>query len=147
MDRTGQIRTFRDLEVWQLSMDVVVETYGTATKLPRSEQYELSGQMRRSAVSIPSNVAEGHTRRGRAYLNHVRIALGSTAELDTQIEIAVRLGYLAASDVSNVVQMNGRVGQMLYRLSESLRRERWVVASSLVVLACAGCVALLSIVG
>jgi four helix bundle protein len=64
MTRAGQIRSFRDLEVWKLSMDLVVETYAVAMKLPRSEQYELSGQIRRSVVSIPSNIAEGHTRRG-----------------------------------------------------------------------------------
>jgi hypothetical protein len=85
--------------------------------------------------------------RGRAYRNHVRIALGSTAELDTQLEAAVRLGFLTASDVANVLQVNARVGQMLYRLSESLGRELWVAGSSLALLAGATCAALLRVLG
>jgi four helix bundle protein len=128
-------------------MDLVVETYAVAMKLPRSEQYELSGQIRRSVVSIPSNIAEGHTRRGGAYRNHVRIALGSTSELDTQLEIAVRLGLIDGSDIAPVLQMNVRVGQMLYRLSESLRRERWMTVSSLVLLACASGLAFVRMLG
>ena len=123
-------------------MDVVVETYVSASKLPRSEEYGLSSQIRRSAVSVPSNIAEGHTRRGRAYRHHVRVALGSMAELDTQIEIAIRLGFLTVSDVANVVQMNTRVAQMLYRLSDSLRREQWATGYSLLLVAAAGCAAL-----
>ena len=59
----AQIRTFRDLEVWTLGMELVLETYAAAAKLPRSEQYELSSQLRRCVVSVPSNIAEGHTRR------------------------------------------------------------------------------------
>jgi four helix bundle protein len=89
-----EIKSFRDLDVWRLGMDLVVETYRVVSALPRSELYELSGQIRRAVMSIPSNVAEGHTRRGRAYRNHVRIALGSSAERETQIEAAIRLGLL-----------------------------------------------------
>jgi hypothetical protein len=74
-------------------------------------------------------------------------SLGSTAELDTQLEAAVRLGFLTASDVANVLQVNARVGQMLYRLSESLGRELWVAGSSLALLAGATCAALLRVLG
>ena len=147
MTRATEIRTFRDLDVWKLAMDMVVETYDAATKLPGSEQYGLSSQIRKSAVSIPSNIAEGHTRRGRAYWNHVRIALGSNAELDTQLEIAVRLRLLSANDIATLTEINVRVGQMLYRLSESLKREQWVVGSGFALLICVGCATLMRIFG
>jgi four helix bundle protein len=142
-----QIKTFRDLDVWKLGMELVLETYAVAMKLPASEQYELSRQLRRAAVSIPSNIAEGHTRRGRAYRNHVRIALGSMAELETQVEAAIRLGFLTSSNVAGLLQTNARVGQMLFRLSASLTRAQWTVNSSLALLACAGCAALLGLLG
>jgi hypothetical protein len=77
----------------------------------------------------------------------VRIALGSTSELDTQLEIAVRLGLIDGSDIALVLQMNVRVGQMLYRLSESLRRERWMTVSSLVLLVCASGLAFVRMLG
>ena len=147
MTRPTEIRTFRDLDVWKLAMDMVVETYEAATRLPRSEQYELSSQIRKSAISVPSNIAEGHTRRGRAYLNHVRIALGSNAELDTQLEVAVRVGLLTASDIRALTEMNTRVGQMLYRLSESLKREQWIVGSGFAMLMCLGCATLIRMFG
>ena len=147
MSANEQIRSCRDLDVWKVAMDVVVETYQATRRFPNSEQYGLSGQMRRSALSVPSNVAEGHARRGRAYRNHVRTALGSAAELDTQIEAAVRLGFLTAADAANLVQMNTRVTQMLFRLSASLRRNRWVVGASLTLVAFTSWAALFRLFG
>ena len=117
---SGVIRSFRDLDVWRMSMDLVVAIYGLAQALPQSERFELSAQLRRSAISIPSNVAEGHARRGKAFRNHVVIALGSQAELDTQIELAVRLGYLRPPDTLPCVDALGRIGQMLHGLERSL---------------------------
>jgi len=82
-----KIISFRDLEPWQLGMNLVVSIYRATEALPRSELYGLISQMCRAAVSIPSNIAEGHARRSDgAYLNHLRIALGSQAELLTEIE-------------------------------------------------------------
>ena len=86
-------------------MDLVVTAYELAEKLPRSERFGLGAQIRRAAVSIPSNVAEGHAAGARQrYLNHVRIAAGSLAELDTQIDIATRLAFLSAEDVGIAAQ-------------------------------------------
>jgi four helix bundle protein len=117
----AHIDSFRELEVWQVSMDLVVECYRLTAGYPPEERFALSRDTHRSAVSIPSNVAEGHNRHAlRAYLNHVNIALGSAAELETQIEIALRLGYLTASDVRAVSAKVKRVGQMLRRLQQSL---------------------------
>ena len=125
-----EIRSFKDLEVWNAAMDLVIVVYGLAAALPASERYELSAQVRRSSVSIPSNIAEGHARRGRAYRNHVLIALGSTAELETQLEVAVRLKFLTPADVQEAVDLMARVGQMLHGLARALRRRTLVTVGS-----------------
>jgi four helix bundle protein len=121
----GPLSTFRNLDVWQLAMEVVVASYTVAERFPRHELYGLGQQVRRSAVSIPSNVAEGHNRHAtRAYLNHVNIALGSQAELETQVEVAIRLRYVTPSDVSGLLDDLTRVGQMLHGLQRKLEATR-----------------------
>ena len=121
-----RILSYRDLEVWNVGMDLVLEVYALIRELPSSERYALSAQLRRSTVSIPSNVAEGYARRGKAYRNHVRIALGSLAELETQIEVAVRLRLFSTSRVAAAVELAKRVGQMLHGLLRSLLRQQIV---------------------
>src|SRR4029079_17412187 len=95
----AEIVSFRDLDVWNVAMDLVVTTYGVVERLPASEQFALSAQMRRAVVSIPSNIAEGHSggTDGR-FLHHVRIARGSLAELETQLEAALRLHFVSAEE-------------------------------------------------
>ena len=99
------VRTYRDLLVWQKAIDLVTEVYALTRRLPKSEIFGLSDQMRRAAVSVPSNVAEGqarqHTREFRQFLH---IALGSLAELDTQLVIAHRLKYLTSQDVAKLTE-------------------------------------------
>ncbi len=87
--------SYRKLRVWQRSMDLVEEIYRLCDQLPSDEKYGLISQMRRSAVSIPSNIAEGK-RRGsdRELLRYLRIAFGSGAELETQIEVCIRVGHI-----------------------------------------------------
>jgi four helix bundle protein len=116
----SEIVSFRDLDVWNVGMDLVVTVYDVASRLPQTERYELSAQIRRAVVSIPSNVAEGYAYRGRRYLHHVRIALGSLAELDTQLEAAVRLGLLGPDVVAGVGGQLDRTGQLLHGLLRSL---------------------------
>ena len=130
------IPSFRDLEVWQLGMDLVVDVYLATERLPSAERYGLTSQIRRAGVSIPSNVAEGHARgNDGAYLNHVRIALGSQAELGTGIELASRLGFLASVQADTLLGDIDRVRQMLHGLKRSLdRRRRARVASTTAVL-------------
>ncbi|HEX3144767.1 MAG TPA: four helix bundle protein [Pyrinomonadaceae bacterium] len=83
-----QIRSFRDLRVWQAGIDLVRSVYELTLNFPRSEVYGLASQMQRAAVSIPSNIAEGHAREStKEYLHHLSIAQASLAELETQIEI------------------------------------------------------------
>jgi four helix bundle protein len=120
-DCVAKINSYRDLDVWQVAMELVVDTYLILKRLPMDERFGLTSQGRRCAVSIPSNVAEGHNRHAdRVYLNHVNIALGSLAELETDLEIAVRLKYLAPGDVAPLLAKADRVGRMLRRLQQSL---------------------------
>lgn len=116
--------SFRDLKVWQLGMDLVVRVYSVTQTFPTAERYGLCSQMRRASLSIPSNVAEGHARREGAYLNHVRISLGSQAELLTQVEVARRLGYVSDQEALSLDQEIDRIRQLLHGLRRSLERER-----------------------
>jgi four helix bundle protein len=118
----GTIRSFRDLEAWKTAMDLVLTTYTLAKKLPAAERFELGAQLRRAAVSIPSNIAEGNAcGPRRRYLNHLRIAIGSLAELDTQLEIAGRLELLPASDTVVAKQQLATTARLLHGLVRSLR--------------------------
>jgi four helix bundle protein len=95
------VNSFRDLRVWQAGMDLVETVYRLSESFPAKEMYGLTNQMRRCAVSIPSNIAEGHTREhSKEYLHHISIAQASLAELQTQLEIAARLKYLSDEELS-----------------------------------------------
>jgi four helix bundle protein len=116
--------TFRDLEAWQKGMDLVEACYRMTTSFPKTELYGLTSQLRRAAVSIPSNLAEGHCRRSTgAYGNHVSIALGSHGELQTCMEIAIRLGFLPAAERVRLIAQSDTVGRLLYGLYRSLNRK------------------------
>ena len=113
-------RSFTELDVWQRSMDLVDAAYTCTKKLPRDE-FDLRRQIRDAAVSIPANIAEGYRRRRRqAYQNHVSIAMGSHAELQTELEIAFRNNLLDRAEGQPATELCDRVGAMLYRLYESL---------------------------
>ena len=119
------ILSFRDLEVWQLAMQLVVNVYQASERFPPAERFGLTSQIRRAAVSIPSNIAEGHARRSDGvYLNHVKIALGSQAELGTQIEVASRLGFLERDATKALLGEIDCVRRMLHRLRRSLEHRR-----------------------
>jgi len=118
------ITSYRDLEAWQLGMDLAEAVYGLTRTFPREELFGLTSQLRRAAVSIPSNVAEGHRHKGAAYRRYVVIALGSHAECETQLELAVRLKLTAAEQVAPVNVLATRVGQVLHGLARSLPRDR-----------------------
>ena len=90
------MRSHKDLNVWKLSIGFVSKIYRLTRELPAEEQYGLSSQMRRSAISIPSNIAEGAARNSsKEYMQFLYISLGSVAEIETQLDIAERLGYIA----------------------------------------------------
>ena len=116
---------FRDLRVWQQGMDLVEQMYGVSRDFPKHEIYGLSSQMRRAAVSIPANIAEGHIRRQpRAYLNYVSIALGSLAELQTELELARRLGYISPQQHSSIETQTAALARQLQALRNSLSGAR-----------------------
>jgi len=117
------IRSHRDLDVWKDAMRLVELAYRLTDTLPAREQFGLCQQMRRAAVSIPSNIAEGHSRHTRpAYVNHLRIALGSQAEFETQLELTVRLGLASAAAAKDCEQQTALVGRRLHALVQSLER-------------------------
>jgi four helix bundle protein len=116
-----KVRHYQELIVWQKAMDLVEEVYKVCRSFPREEIYGLTSQLRRAAVSIPSNVAEGQGRRTTAdFLRHLSIAYGSLLEVETQILIATRLNYLAQGNCSKVLKMAGEVGRLLNGLMSSL---------------------------
>jgi len=112
---------YRKLETWQYSMTFVEHCYRVTQRFPREEMYGLTSQLRRAAVSIPSNVAEGYCRRStKVYANHVSIALGSHGELETCTELALRLGFLTKADYSDLEAQLGSIGRLLNALHQSL---------------------------
>ena len=122
-ERTSRpIESYRDLFVWQKAMGLVVATYRIANLLPATERYGLASQLRRSAVSIPANIAEGHGRRHRGdYLHSLSVANGSLKELETQLLLTVRLQYCQAAEVEPVLQRAYEVGRMLAGLIQKLK--------------------------
>jgi four helix bundle protein len=128
------IKSFRDLDAWQVGMDLMLRVYDAVKRLPPHERFEMASQMRRAAVSIPSNVAEGHAcRMLRRYRNHVRIALGSVAELATNVEAGVRLGYWDRKTANELDGEFTRMNKLLNGVLRSIWRQLLAEA--------AGCVA------
>ena len=114
-------KAFHDLIVWQRSMDLSIAVYRLTEGFPRSEMYGLSSQMRRAAVSVPSNIAEGAARSTRKDFRHfVVMARGSSAELQTQLILAGRLGYSTDEQIRLTYKYAARVGQMLTKLAQHL---------------------------
>ena len=117
------INSFRDLRVWQAAMDLVEAVYQSSSKFPHEEIYGLTSQIRRAAVSIPSNVAEGQGRRTTAdFLRHLSIAYGSLLEVETQALIASRLSYLAKEKCYELLNRTAEVGRLLNGLMSSLSK-------------------------
>ena len=109
----------KDLKVWQESMNLVVEIYQVSQQFPKEELYALTSQMKRSAISIPSNIAEGAGRKGKAeYCTFLFIALGSASELETQIEIAYRLNFI--NDITDLESKIRFIKNMLSKLIKNL---------------------------
>jgi four helix bundle protein len=114
--------SIRNLEVWRESMILVEEIYAVSRAFPDDERFGLTSQLRRAAVSIPSNIGEGsHRKQRRVQLNHLDIALGSQGEVDVQIEIARRLGFCTKRDHILLQERVDRVGRMLNGLIRSLK--------------------------
>ncbi|MDH4237373.1 MAG: four helix bundle protein [Nitrospira sp.] len=116
-----KIRNFRELEVWKLGKKIVLDVYRVTKDFPKEEMYGLVAQMRRAAVSIPSNVAEGFNRKHNPeYRQLLYVALGSCAELETQIEVAHDLGFLSIGDRDEVLEQLDHESRMLGNLIKRL---------------------------
>ena len=119
----NKLKSYKDLVVWQKSMDLVVEVYALVKKLPKEETYALSDQMRRSVVSIPSNIAEGYTRNSTVeYLRFLSIANGSRTELETQLIICTRIQYLTEKDTEKSLAMSDEIGRIIYSIIGRLKK-------------------------
>ena len=116
-----KVESFKQLDVWQEAVDLAAGIYGITRAFPASEQFGLTAQMRRASVSVASNIAEGHRRTRPAYINHLQIALGSLAELETQLILAERLQFCQGKEAAPVQQDIARAGKMLHSLLRSLR--------------------------
>jgi four helix bundle protein len=116
-------RSYRDLQVWQKAMELVVECYRATSAFPKSEIYGLTSQLQRSTVSIPANIAEGQGRQHTTeFIQHLSIAYGSLMELETHILIGQRLNYMRNDDAERLLDQSGEAGRLLNGLLRSLRR-------------------------
>lgn len=121
--RDGQIRSYRDLRVWQIAIELTVACYEATKIYPTSEIYGLTAQIRRSATSIAANIAEGYGRENRgSYLQFLRIAQGSLKELETHLIISQRLGLLDVALEETLLSRSEDVGKMLRALIRSLEK-------------------------
>jgi four helix bundle protein len=107
----------KKLDVWRLAMDLVTEVYRITESFPKDERYSLTDQVRRAAISIPSNIAEGAARKTRnEFIHYLHVARGSLSELDTQLELAKRLAYLREADWQLLDTQTERIDKMLHGL-------------------------------
>ena len=117
----GHVKSYRDLILWQKSMELVERVYRMTSSFPAEETYGLSSQVRRAAVSVPSNIAEGQARSSTAdFLRFIAIAQGSRAEVETQTILAERLGYVTAHQISEILSLSAEIAKMLHALRANL---------------------------
>ena len=116
-----KIKSYKDLKIWNRSLDLARKIYDLTKLLPKEEMYCLTTQIRRAAISIPSNIAEGFARyHNKEYRQFLFIALGSCAELDTQINIALKLKYLKENDSFAIINETDEISKMIMGLIKKL---------------------------
>jgi four helix bundle protein len=117
-----EIRSYKDLMVWQRSMDLVESIYRITEKLPAKERWGLLSQMRRAAVSVPSNIAEGYGRQSSGnYIQFLSISRGSLLELETQLELCIRLQYFTRIDSVKILNETMEINKMLTSLISKIK--------------------------
>ena len=120
-------KSYRDLEVWQRSMRLAKRVYQATQKFPSDERFGLTNQLRRASVSVPSNLAEGHARFGPGeFSRFISIAMGSVAEIETQILLSTDLGYLTVELSREILEDLETIGKMLRGLAKSISKRRHV---------------------
>jgi len=116
-----QINTYKDFKIWQKGMEIVEEIYTLSSKFPDHEKYGLSNQIRKSAISIPSNIAEGWGRQSsKSFSYFLKISRASLFEMETQIEIAKRLNYISIEETDNIKELIDHEGKMINSLIKSI---------------------------
>lgn len=117
------IKSYRDLAVWQKAMDLVMECYEISKEFPKNETYGLTSQLQRAAVSIPTNIAEGQARQHtKEFIQFLSISYGSIAELETLIQIAGRLNYFNTNQLYKFMDRTATLGKMINGLRKSLEK-------------------------
>ena len=120
---TETVRSYRNLIVWNKGIELVKMVYVVTGRFPKSETYGLASQMQRAAVSIPSNIAEGQGRQHTGeFRQSLHVALGSAAELDTQLTVAVELGYASLENAQPLFALILEIRKMTYTLIKKLPR-------------------------
>ncbi len=114
------IRTFRDLLVWQKAIKLAKAIYQITRTFPTDEKFGLTLQLRRAAVSVSSNFAEGHARQGREFAHFLSIARGSTAEIESQLFLAAELGFVTPQAIESIICLAGEIHRMAASLKEKL---------------------------
>jgi four helix bundle protein len=116
-------RSYRDLDVWKLSIDLVKEVYRLTTRFPASENFGLTNQIRRAAISIPSNIAEGQGRNSaKEFRQFLAVGLGSVAELETQLIISQVIEYISQEELNPLLNTLDRIRKMIKSLAERINR-------------------------
>lgn len=119
------IQSYRDLIAWQKAMDLLVDVYGLLTLFPKEEQYGLVSQIKRAAVSIPSNLAEGSSRRStQEFIRYINIASGSLAEMETQLIAAKRLSFIKEEKLDSLLEKCDEISRIMQGLHDSLKRKQ-----------------------
>lgn len=125
-----EIKSYRDLQVWQLGRVLVRRTYALTQSFPQSELYGLTSQMRRAAVSVPSNIAEGHSRHSTAdFISFISIAIGSLSELDTQLILSMDIGYLSEESYQEISVDIATLQRQLHSLRQKLSSKKKLPSS------------------
>lgn len=117
----SDIRSFRDLILWQRAIQFAKEVYSLSKGFPRDERFGLTAQVRRAAVSVSSNVAEGHARQGREFTHFLSIARASLAEAESQLLLAVELGFLDSASLTCAMNLASEIRRMAVSLSKKIR--------------------------
>ena len=118
---TDKIRNFRDLDIWKKGIEIVKDIYNIVEKFPEQEFYGLVSQVQKSAISIPSNIAEGFNRfHNKEYKQFLYIALGSCAELETQVEVASELKYISNEKKKDILEKINHESRMLTNLIKKI---------------------------
>lgn len=117
-----RVKNYRELIVWQKSMEAAKEVYSLVNRLPKEEFFSLSDQMRRAVVSIPSNIAEGYGRGSDTeFAHYLRISHGSLSELETQLLLCTTIGYLKEEEIANEMNILDEIGKMIHSLLTKLK--------------------------